>query len=206
MPAYFSIIFEFSRLELDFDNMKELLHYLRYSGLEFKGGVNGSENETAEEIMDYNQKKLEENYVPSAEDSRENGYKQLLFSCDGFPEIRGFISNNYPVDREYSFTLLIPQEEVHVEGDTYKKEAVEKLKNLAGTIWILPKARTVQTALEADDEIVTEEDVKNGKAPKACPFAIISEKQFGHMELDSYSEEHIYAGGVLLMPEKVKLV
>ena len=39
MPAYLSLIMEFSRAELDFDNMKELLAYIRHAGLEFKSGT-----------------------------------------------------------------------------------------------------------------------------------------------------------------------
>ncbi len=206
MPAYFSMVMEFSRHELDYDNMKELLAYIKHAGLEFKGGVNGAENESIEDIMEYNQKKLEANFVLGNNEDKKNDYKQMLFSYGDFSEVRGYISNNYPADKEYSFTLLIPEEEVRIEGDTYKKDAVEKLKALAGSLWVLPKTRTFQTALELDDEIIPEEDVKAGKAPKACPFAIISEKQFGHMELKGYTDEHIYAGGVLIMPENIKLV
>ena len=62
MPAYFSMTMEFSRAELDFDNMKELTAYIKHAGLEFKGGLNGYENESMEDIMDWNQKKLEDDF------------------------------------------------------------------------------------------------------------------------------------------------
>ena len=52
MPAYFSMTMEFSRAELDFDNMKELTAYIKHAGLEFKGGLKGYENESMEDIMD----------------------------------------------------------------------------------------------------------------------------------------------------------
>ena len=206
MPAYVSMTFEYSRLELDYDNMKELLAYIKHAGLEFKGGVNGSEGQTIEEILDYNQKKLEANFVLGSDEDRANDYKQMLFGYEGFSEIRGYISNNYPADREYSFTLLFPEEEVIAERGVFKTEAVAKMKNISSLLWILPKTRTVQTELETGDGILTEQEIKDGAAPSVCPLAIVSEKQFGHMEHSAYTDDHIYAGGVLLMPKDIKLV
>ncbi|WP_297959237.1 hypothetical protein [uncultured Ruminococcus sp.] len=206
MPAYFSIIMEFSRYELDYDNMKELTAYIRHAGLEFRKGAYSAANDSLEEIMEWNQKKLEADFVLGDSESSENDYKQMIFGCDEFPEIRCFISNNYPADNEYSFTLLIPQEDVHIEDHTYKKEAVEKLKSIAGKLWILPKARTVQTELELCGEMVTEQEIKDGALPSACPFAIVSEKQFGRMDTAKFTAEHIEYGGVILTPQWVKLV
>ena len=206
MPAYFSLIMEYSRAELDFDNMKELTAYIKHAGLEFKNGAYHAENDTIEDIMDWNQKKLEEDFELGYDEDSFNDYKQMYFNYGGFSEVRGFIMNEDPIRGEYTFTLLIPQEEVHVEGDTYRKEAVEKLKALAAKLWILPKTRTVQTELELGEGIVPELDIKEGAEPSACPFAIVSEKQFGRMDTAKYTAEHIEYGGVILTPEWVKLV
>ena len=206
MPAYFSLIMEYSRAELDFDNMKELTAYIKHAGLEFKNGAYHAENDTIEDIMDWNQKKLEEDFELGYDEDSSNDYKQMCFNYDGFSEVRGFIMNEEPIRGEYTFTLLIPQEEVHVEGDTYRKEAVEKLKALAAKLWILPKTRTVQTELELGEGIVPEMDIKEGAEPSACPFAIVSEKQFGRMDTADYTAEHIEYGGVILTPKRVKLV
>ncbi|MCR4638685.1 hypothetical protein [Ruminococcus sp.] len=206
MPAYFSLIMEYSRAELDFDNMKELTAYIKHSGLGFKGGLNSYENESIEDIMEWNQKKLEEDFELGYDEDASNDYKQMRFEYDGFSEFRGFIMNESPIRGEYTFTLLIPQEEVHVEGDTYKKEAVEKLKAIASKLWILPKTRTMQTELELGEGITPEMDIKEGAAPSACPFAIVSEKQFGRMDTADYTAEHIEYGGVILTPNRIKLV
>ena len=186
--------------------MKELTAYIKHAGLEFKGGLKGYENESMEDIMDWNQKKLEEDFELGYDEDASNDYKQMRFEYDGFSEVRGFIMNEEPIRGEYIFTLLIPQEEVHVEGDTYKKEAVEKLKAIATKLWILPKARTMQTELELGEGITTEMDIRDGAAPSACPFAIVSEKQFGRMDTADYTAEHIEYGGVILTPKRVKLV
>ncbi|WP_028518654.1 hypothetical protein [Ruminococcus flavefaciens] len=206
MPAYISMTFEYSRLELDYDNMKELLAYIKHAGLEFKSGSGNCENETIEDILEYNQKKLEQNFVLGSDESRENDYKQMIFGYEGFSEIRGYISNNYPADREYSFTLLFKEEEVAAERGVYKTEAIAKMKNIASLLWILPKTRTVQTEFETSDGIRTEQEIKDGAAPSVCPLAIVSEKQFGHMDTAAYTDDHIYAGGVLIMHKDIKLV
>ncbi len=206
MPAYFSLIMEYSRAELDFDNMKELTAYIKHAGLEFKNGAYHAENDNIEDIMEWNQKKLEEDFELGYDEDSSNDYKQMCFNYGGFSEVRGFIMNEEPIRGEYTFTLLIPQEEVHVEGNTYRKEAVEKLKALAAKLWILLKTRTVQTELELGEGIVPEMDIKEGAEPSACPFAIVSEKQFGRMDTAKYTAEHIEYGGVILTPEWVKLV
>ena len=206
MPAYFSMIMEFNRGELDFDNMKELSHYLKYAGLEFKDGAWNAAKESLDEIMDWNQKKLEEDFVLGYDEDASNDYKQMYFSYGGFSEVRGFIMNEEPMRGEFTFTLLIPQDEVYISEHTYKKEAVEKLKALATILWILPKTRTLQTELELCEGISPEIDIRGGALPAAYPFAIVSEKQFGNMDASKYTAEHINAGGVILTPNWVKLV
>lgn len=206
MPAYFSMIMEFSRAELDFDNMKELIAYIKHAGLEFKGGAYNAENETLEDIMDWNQKKLEEDFELGYDEDSFNDYKQMYFNYGGFSEVRGFIMNEEPIRGEYTFTLLIPEEEIVIDAKTYKKDAVDKLKAMASKLWILPKTRTMQTELELGGGISPEEDIRDGALPSACPFAIVSEKRFGHMDTANYDAEHIEYGGVILTPKDIKLV
>ena len=204
MPAYLSLIMEFSRAELDLDNMKELLAYIRHAGLEFKSGTGRSD--TIEDIMNWNQQKLEEDYELGYDEDVSNDYKQMCFNYGGFFFFLGFITNEAPVRGEYIFSLLIPEDEVLMEKNTYKKEAVDKLKAIASKLWILPKTRTMQTELELGEGIAPEMDIREGASPSACPFAIVSEKQFGRMDTANYNAEHIEYGGVILTPKDVKLV
>ena len=204
MPAYFSMIMEFSRAELDFDNMKELTAYIKHAGLEFRSGTVHSD--TIEGIMNWNQQKLEDDFELGYDEDVSNDYKQMCFNYEGFSEVRGFITNEAPIRGEYTFTLLIPEDEVLIEKNTYKKEAVDKLKAIASKLWILPKTRTMQTELELGEGIAPEADIRDGAAPSACPFAIVSEKQFGRMDTANYTAEHIEYGGVILTPKDIKLV
>ena len=186
--------------------MKELCAYIKHAGLEFRGGAYNAENDSLEDIMDWNQKKLEDDFVLGYDEDAANDYKQMYFSYGGFSEVRGFIMNEEPRRGEYTFTLLIPEEEVAADAKTYKKEAVEKLKAMASKLWVLPKTRTLQTELELGEGIVPDEDIRDGALPAACPFAIVSEKRFGHMDTADYTAEHIAYGGVILTPNWVKLV
>ena len=205
MPAYFSLSAEFSRYEIDFDTIKMLMHYLDYAGLKFKCGVMESKNDSAEEINKWNQKKLEDNYTLGYKDNRSNDYKQACFEYSGFSEIRGFFLNNSPVEKEFEFKLVIPEEEVIAEDGTYRAEAVEKLKDFARILFIMPQVRTIQTGIEKNEGIVSEKDIMEGKMPSAYPFAIVSEKMFGHLNEDDYEAEHINAGGVMIIPKKHKV-
>ena len=64
----------------------------------------------------------------------------------------------------------------------------------------------MQTELELGEGISPEEDIRDGALPSACPFAIVSEKRFGHMDTANYDAEHIEYGGVILTPKDIKLV
>lgn len=206
MPAYFSMSVEFSRYELDFDTVKMLKSYLDYAGLKFKCGVNESENNSVEEINDWNQKKLEDNYTLGYTDHRSNDYKQACFEYGGFSEIRGFFINGSPTEKEFEFMLVIPEEEVKNDDGSYKADAVQKLKDFARILWVMPQIRTIQTGLETTDGITPEKDIITGSAPSAYPFAIVSQKMFGMLNADEYEAEQINAGGVIVIPKNRKIV
>jgi len=201
MGACFSLSVEFSRYELDFDTIKMLMKYLDYAGLKFKSGYSESANNSADEINDWNQKKLEDNYTLAYKDGRENDYKQACFEYGGFSEIRGFFVNGSPTEKEFEFDLVIPEEEVLNEDGSYKAEAVAKLKDFARILWIMPQIRSVQTQLELSGEMVSESEILEGRAPSAYPFAIVSQKMFSKLDSDKYESEQINAGGVMITPK-----
>ncbi|MBR1823647.1 MAG: hypothetical protein IJ779_05380 [Ruminococcus sp.] len=203
MPAYISLSVEFSRYELDYDTVKMLKSYLDYAGLRFKCGVNESENESIEEINDWNQKKLEDNYTLGYTDHRSNNYKQACFEYGGFSEIRGYFINGAPTEKEFKFTLVFPEEEVVNEDGSYKADAVQKLKDFARILWVMPQIRTIQTEREESEGITPENEILTGVKPSACPFAIVSQKMFGMLKAEDYDAETINAGGVIIVPKGI---
>ena len=206
MPAYFSLSVEFSRYEIDYDTVKMLKSYLDYAGLRFKCGVNESENESIDEINDWNQKKLEDNYTLGYTDHRSNDYKQACFEYGGFSEIRGFFLNGSPTEKEFEFMLVIPEEEVVNDDGSYKADAIQKLKDFARILWVMPQIRTIQTGIETSDGITSESEIIAGEKPSAYPFAVISQKMFGMLKAEDYEAEQINAGGVIIIPKNRKIV
>ena len=206
MPAYVSLSVEFSRYEIDYDTVKQLKSYLDYAGLKFKCGVNESEKDSIEEINDWNQKKLEDNYTLGYTDHRFNDYKQACFEYGGFSEIRGFFINGSPTEKEFEFMLAIPEEEVMNDDGSYKAEAVQKLKDFARILWAMPQIRTIQTGTEQTEGITPENEIMTGVKPAAHPFAIVSQKMFGMLNADDYDAEQINAGGVIIVPKNRKIV
>ena len=206
MPAYFSLSVEFSRYELDFDTLKALKAYLDNAGLKFKSGVKESEKDSIEDINDWNQKKLEDNYVLGYTDDRTEDYKQALYEYGGFSEVRGFFVNGSPTEKEYEYILVIPEEEVRNDDGTYKADAVQKLKELVTKLWLMPQIRSIQTGLESTDGITAEKDLKTGTAPSAHPFAVVSQKIFAVLNKEDYDAEQINAGGVIIIPKSRKIV
>lgn len=206
MPAYVSMSVEFSRYELDYDTIKKLKSYLDYAGLKFKCGYQESENDSIDDINDWNQKKLEDNYSLGYTDHRSNDYKQACFEYGGFSEIRGYFINGEPTEKEFKFTLVFPEEEVINDDGTYKADAVQKMKDFARILWVMPEIKTIQTELEESDGITPETDILAGAKPSAYPFAIISLKMLGQLDKDDYDCEEINAGGVIVVPKKRTIV
>ena len=206
MPAYFSIYVEFSRYELDYDTVKKLFSYLDFAGLKFKGGFHESKDNSVDEINDWNQKKLEDNYVLGYTEEASNDYKQFCFEYGGFSEVRGFFMNGNPTEKEFELNIIIPEDEVINEDGSYKANAVQKLKDFARILWVMPEVRTIQTGLELGEGSVPESDIMAGSAPSAYPFAIVSQKMFSQMKQDDYDFEEINAGGVIVIPKKCNIV
>ncbi len=201
MPAYFSITLEFSHDELDYNTMDKLKVYLDHAGLHFRESYNTDRSYTADEVRDHNQKLLEDNFELAEDQPYTEGYYQALYDFGGFSEVRGILLNNDPVEGEYSYKIIIPEDEVvgYASGG-YRAipEKAELIKELIRKMWLFPEIRTIQTGLERTESITTEADIRSGKLPSACPFAIISERHFNCIDAGSFNTETVDYGGVLL--------
>ena len=116
------------------------------------------------------QKKLEDNYTLGYTDHRSNDYKQACFEYGGFSEIRGFFINGSPTEKEFEFMLAIPEEEVMNDDGSYKAEAVQKLKDFARILWVMPQIRTIQTGTEQTEGITPENEIMTGVKPATDGF------------------------------------
>ncbi|MCI9384664.1 MAG: hypothetical protein HFI24_10755 [Lachnospiraceae bacterium] len=107
MPAYFSITFELNKGRDAIDSFcKTLIH----SGLVFKSGYWGFENDSFDDIITWNQNRLDKNFQLGYTEHHSHDYKQMLFDYFNFSEVRLFVMNNRK-ERTFSFELIVPDQE-----------------------------------------------------------------------------------------------
>ena len=91
MPAYFSLTFELKKTH---DAIGAFCRALIHSGLTFKSGYWGFENDSFEDMIQWNQKKLDENFELGEKEHHSHDYKQFVFDYFDFSEFILFIMNN----------------------------------------------------------------------------------------------------------------
>lgn len=137
MPAYFNLSVQFRRDELYPTLVKDFYTMLREAGMKFLSGYWGFEEDSLEETIEWNQRKLEEDFNLGFTEHHMHDYKQVVYSFGSYSEVRGFWMNNYPDDGEFTHEIIIPESDVLVEecSARFKKE-----KKLALLNW--PEADT----------------------------------------------------------------
>lgn len=208
MPAYFSIVLEFDRNDIDLNSVDELCFYMKHAGLSFRSGAWGAEKLTQGEITAHNQELLLQNFGPDPDEDHGNSYFQSEFDLEGFSGVRGFYLNNSPTDGRYEYVLVIPEEEIYDENEPkcLKKETAEKLLHLLDWLWHMPSIRTIQTLTENCDDITPETEFGNGVKPQAHPYAIVSEKQLKKLDTEGFDVMPYHYGGVVLTNKKYKFI
>lgn len=174
MPAYLSVIFNFSRKNIYPDFMKDFYLLLDKCGVKYKRGFIGAESDTLKDIININQKKIEENFELGYDENYLNDYHQAYFEYGGFEEVRGYWLNRYPEEDEFVFSLIIPE---HYFWDSkercYDDNECAKIKPIVTAVWSQFSAvNNIQTCFELDDE-TSNEQLKNGEEPCARPYAVI---------------------------------
>lgn len=177
MPAYFSILFE---LKKGPDAIRNFCEALLHSGPSFKSGYYKSQNDSFQDILAWNQNKLNQNFQLGSAEPALHDYKQMQFSYLAFSEVRLFILN----ERESSvfhFNLIVPEDDLleyvkEAEG-TYsvrrKTAQMEHLKSIAKKMWVNTALLTVQTGWEGSDFPPSAEEIAGGVRPQAEPFCVL---------------------------------
>lgn len=210
MPAYFNMSLEFQRKDIYPMFTSDFQELLQKAGLKFQSGFWGSENNSLEEILEWNQKHLEDNFELGFKEHYSQNYKQMLFTYDGFYYIRGFWLNNYPSKSEFTFEIIIPESEIleyycdsqkkeKEYGVRYKQQAVAILVNSALELWKSPLVKSIQTGLEGLDGVSSTTEMRSGKEPFVYPFAIVSDCLWEQMKDKGFRMESVHSEGMLLM-------
>ena len=200
MPAYFSLTFELNKTQ---DAIRAFCENLIHSGLVFKSGYWGSENDSFEDIIIWNQNKLDENFELGFTEHHSYDYKQMLFNYLDFSEVRLFVMNDRK-RRTFSFELIVPEDDLWdytKEKETKyslqrKPEKMEQLKSVAKKMWVSTATLAIQTGWECSDIPPTAAKIERGIKPQMEPFCIINSSSFEKREGLVY--EYIGRSGVLI--------
>ncbi|WP_270809938.1 hypothetical protein [Hungatella effluvii] len=202
MPAYFSVVFQFRRKDLYPGFVSDFYRDLGQAGFAFQSGCYEAENMSFEEIVRYNQARLDDNFELGYEEDGRNDYKQVYFSHPEYEEVRGFWMNFRGI-REIRFCLIIPEWEM-MEWETlryFKMEKLAPVQRMAESMWSRGNVAAIQTELELDDGAVRMSALQGGAEPSVRPFAVIPAACGGHAYVNQYTVRNLEANGLLLTDE-----
>lgn len=201
MPAYFSIKFEVKK---DRGAISSFCKALIQSGLAFKSGFWGFEDDSFDDIIAWNQEKLDDNFKLGLTEHHSHDYKQMLFDFSDFSEVRLYVLNDQQ-SNTFSFSLIVPENDLvkfKRENDgTYSRERetekMERLVSVAKKMWGSTDIVSVQTGWEFSDFPPSADEISKGAKPQAEPFCIISSSLAEKAGL-ALSHEQIERAGVLI--------
>ncbi len=200
MPAYFSIDVSIRKKDMYEGIYADFIELLQEEGLKFAGGYMEFMDESLEEIISWNEKKLMEDFVIGDDEHYSHDYRQACFDYRGFSEVRMFILN-VTEDDEFNFIIAIPEDELIQLKDgkfSYKPDIMADIKQLIIKIWDLESVAAIQTTLELSGETTSVNDLEKGKSPMIVPFAIIPEMCMNADPGEGISVTHIAGDGILL--------
>lgn len=200
MPAYFSLRFELYKSQ---DAIHSFCEALIHSGLVFKSGYWEFENESFDDMIIWNQNKLDEDFELGYTENHSHDYKQMLFEYFDFSEVRLFVMNNRK-ERTFSFELIVPEYDLldytEVNEGKYsvqrKTERMEQLKSVAKKMWVGTATLAIQTGWEGSDIPPSAGEIAKGIKPQMEPFCIINSSSFEKEPALVY--EYIDRSGVLM--------
>lgn len=201
MPAYFNISLQFKREDIYDNFMNDFYTALNIAGLKFLHGC-GCDNEISQQqIVEWNQHKIEQNFALGFTEHCSHDYKQSYFDFGEYTEVRGFWLNNYPEYDMFCYEIIIPESDVlTLECDTiFQQQKIDELLELSKEIWQFPYVKAIQTGLEFDDDTIAITDIEKGEYPNISPFAIVEKENIQFINSEHYVNQSLgKRNGILL--------
>lgn len=175
MPAYFSVTFELNKSKTA---VRDFCTALIDAGFIFKSGFWGFEKDSFEDIIVWNQTKLDENFQLGCAEHHSHDFKQMLFDFADFSEVRLYITNDKKTST-FNFHLIIPEKDLvelprqKEQSPYHKTEKMELLKILAKHMWKNTEILAIQTEWEYSDSTPKAKNISKKIKPQAEPFCII---------------------------------
>lgn len=199
MPAYFSIDFQYQKSDITKSTVDDFFTLLTSCGLVYKSGFEDSGNDNLIDILKWNQKKLQEDFMMEYKEHYSHDYKQMLFDFYDFSEVR-LIVHNFCCNQSFSFYLIIPEDEFvdykKTNGNERLEEKMEIIKKLAVQMWSRGNMKCIQTVWECSDCVTDYKDIIRGTEPSIEPFAIVPDNTYNVKWKCTYKK--IVRNGVLL--------
>lgn len=178
MPAYFSISFELNKTKTA---IKDFYKTLIAAGFVFKSGFWGCENESFDEIVAWNQNKLDDDFELGYKQHHSHDFKHILFDFSDFSEVRLYVDNQKK-SATFILHLIIPEDDflewVTSDAKTIERRKYEKmdlLKEFSKTVWNSVEILAIQTAWECSNSPPRVKRISNYIHPQAEPFCILKE-------------------------------
>ncbi len=203
MPPYFGMHLQRKTGCLPENYVAQIYAAIMGFGCPFKSGYGNGFHEVAtyEEIVSWNQTKLQQGFKLGRTEHCRNDYMQILFDSQVFSEMRGFWSYD---ESEISFSLIIPEYDIlYCDGNSKEREArISYLRMLGIRIWETGLVNVIQTSLEIDG-YYNMDRVLAGENVMTRPFAIIPRDALKHFK-NTYFEGmvDVVNNGVLLEKDK----
>lgn len=176
MPRYLSVSFQYSRRKLTDHTVRAFCDTLLRGGLSFAGGVLSSEGDSYDEIIHWNQQKLEQNFQLGHTEHYAHDYKQMYLQYADFSEVRLCIFNQRK-EACFSFELLFLEDDLFADDPVHtwalRMNQFTKIEKLAAYMWENEAMECIQAGWEYAEEPVLYEDITAGVRPLIDPFCIL---------------------------------
>ncbi|WP_346355488.1 hypothetical protein [Azotosporobacter soli] len=202
MPAYFTVEFSFCKSVLYSDFVQDIYQVFFAQGMVFKEGFWHGKDMKLQEIIRWNQNKLEAGFSFGLEEDVKLDYRQITLTHPDYSELRLLWSG---AANEICLSLLIPEEDIIVGAEDYAfiPEKIMYVMQVAQAVWLTGKAALVQSCLELEG-VISLYQATEGVCPCIDPFAIVAEPLIlSGSELDGIRIESLANGGGLLQDESL---
>ncbi|WP_026526669.1 hypothetical protein [Butyrivibrio sp. VCD2006] len=198
MPAYFSIDISINKSDRYDGMFTDFIDIIQKEDLRFISGGWEFFDETLEQIIAWNEKKLKKNFELGYREHYSSDYRQIFLDYNNFSEVRAYI---HCYDDEFVFTILIPEDELLQWGNgkgNYDPRKISNIKKLIVTLWDWECVSAIQTTLELSGDITKLDDLKLGNMPSIVPFAIIPEEWNNYNFDERFNITKLNRNGILI--------
>ncbi len=202
MPAYFTVEFSFAKSVLYADFVKDSYQIFFAQGMLFKEGFWHGKDMKLEEIIRWNQNKLEAGFSFGLEEDVTLDYRQITLLHPDYSELRLLWSGTAD---EIRLSWLITESDIIVGAEEYAflAEKIAYVMQAAQAFWQTGKASLVQSCLELEGGISLRQLAK-GDCPCIDPFAFVAKEwMLPESRLEGIKIERLSDGSFFLRDESL---